>query len=282
MYDFNFDKTAVTGKFGPHVMDIQISHLMDIFNEVAPSDQRVLALCKKVRSSYNITGLDDGDIARSARLAIALQDLVDRYHLDGLVLLGQHFIEAQANAACYLGLSEILATDQAIAVSEGDTIGCIISKILKDFTGHTAFFGEWEEIDVSLNAVMLLGHGFIDPREARKDRPVNVQPACENWGFEGNSLGFEATYKPGPVTMAHAIHDPEGWRLLISKGELLDTEPLRISESTMIVRVEKPVKEYFKQLMHYGFSHHSIVVPGDVTEHLECLARQIDVKVCRL
>ena len=29
-YDFNYDKTAVTGKFGPHVMDIQINHLMDM------------------------------------------------------------------------------------------------------------------------------------------------------------------------------------------------------------------------------------------------------------
>jgi L-arabinose isomerase len=282
MYDFNYDKTAVTGKLGPHVMDIQVNHLMDILNEIDPSDRRVEALCKKVRSSYRVAGLDDGDIARSARLAVALQELVDRYRLDGFVLLGQHLIEAQANAACYLGLSEILSTDQAVAVTEGDTIGCIMSKILKDFTGHSAFFGEWEEIDVSLNAVMLLGHGFVDPRRARKDRPVNVKPACENWGFHGNSLGFEATYEPGPVTMTHAIHDTEGWRLLVSRGELLDTEPLQINESYLIVGVEKPVKDYFKQLMHYGFSHHCIVAPGDVTEQLECLARQIDMQVCWL
>ena len=282
MYDFNFDKTAVTGKFGPHVMDIQIDHLMGILAEVPESDRRVQALRDKVRTAYNVTGLEDGDIARSARLGVALQELVDRYRLDGLVLLGQHLIEAQANAACYLGLSEILSTDQAIAVTEGDTIGCIMSKVLKDFTGHAPFFGEWEEIDVSLNAVMLLGHGFIDPREARADRPVNVKPACENWGFEGNSLGFEATYEPGPVTMTHAIHDTEGWRLLISKGELLDTEPLQISESSLIVAVDKPVKDYLKQLMHYGFTHHCIVAPGDVTEHLECLARQLEMQVCWL
>jgi L-arabinose isomerase len=263
-------------------MDIQIGHLMDILAEVPLSDGRVQALCDKVRNTYNVTGLEDGDIARSARLGVALQELVKRYRLDGLVLLGQHLIEAQANAACYLGLSEILSSGQAIAVTEGDTIGCIISKVLKDFSGHTPFFGEWEEIDVSLNALMLLGHGFIDPREARADRPVNVQPACENWGFEGNSLGFEATYEPGPVTMAHAIHDTEGWRLLISKGKVPDTAPLPISESSLIVAVDKPVKDYFKQLMRYGFSHHCIVAPGDVTGHLECFARQLDMQVCWL
>ena len=82
--------------------------------------------------------------------------------------------------------------------------------------------------------------------------------------------------------MTHAIHDTEGWRLLVSRGELLDTEPLQINESFLIVGVEKPVKDYVKQLMHYGFSHHCIVAPGDVTEHLECLARQIDMQVCWL
>ena len=282
MYDFNFDKTAVTGTLGPHVMDMHIEHLISILEEIGQADGRVKDLCRKVKSSYKVIGLDDGDISRSARLAVALLELVKRYRLDGLVLLGQHFIEARANTTCYLGLAEMLSADLAIGVTEGDTLGCIMMKVLKDFAGATPFFGEWEEIDQSLNAVMLLGHGFVDPRQARKDRPVNVKPACENWGFEGNSLGFEVTYPPGPVTMTHVIHDARGWRLLVSKGEVLDTPPLKINESSMIVRVDKPVKEYLKQLMCYGFAHHCIAVNGNLTEHLECLARQLDLEVCRL
>ncbi len=65
---------------------------------------------------------------RSASFGIALQDLIERYKLNALVLLGQHLIEAKANASCYLGL--------------------------------------------------------------------------------------EASYPPGPITMAHAIQDTFGWRLL--------------------------------------------------------------------
>ncbi|MEX2564638.1 MAG: hypothetical protein WD431_01695 [Cyclobacteriaceae bacterium] len=282
MYDFNFDKTAVTGKFGPHVMDINIDHLMNIYDENGNSDPRIKALCEKSKSEYTVVDLKDEDIMRSARLGVALQDLIERYRLNGLVLLGQHNIEVKANASCYLGLAEILSNDQAIAVTEGDVLGCILSKVLKDFTGHTPFFGEWEEIDTSLNAVMLLGHGFIDPRECRSDRPVYIKPACENWGFEGNSVGFEASYPPGPVTMTHAIHDTKGWRLLISEGELLDTPPMSINESSMIVRVDKPVKQYFEELMRYGFSHHSIAAPGWVGKQLECFARQLDIDVCWL
>ena len=50
----------------------------------------------------------------------------------------------------------------------------------------------------------------------------------------------------------------------------------------MIVRVDKPVKAYFRELMRYGFSHHVIAVNGDVTDQLECLARQTGMEVCRL
>lgn len=282
MYDFQCDKTAVSGKLGPHIIDIDIKHLMTILSEIPEQDKRVLALRDKVHSTYEVVNLEEIDIGRSACLAIALQELVRRYKLNGLVLLGQHFIEQQANATCYLGLSELLSSDQALAVTEGDVLGVIISKILKDFTGRTPFFGEWEEIDTTLNAVMLLGHGFIDPREARKGRRIRVTPACEQWGFEGNSLGFEATYDPGPVTMSHIIQDANGWRMLISEGEILDTPSLRISESILIVQVGRDAREYFKDLLKFGFPHHSIAVPGHVAGGLELFTNQLDIEICRL
>jgi len=130
--------------------------------------------------------------------------------------------------------------------------------------------------------MMLLGHGFLDPREARKDRKVQAQPACENWGFEGNSLGLEATYEPGPVTMTHIIQDANGWRLLVSEGEILDTPPLKIAESSLIVRVPKNIRQYMKDLIRWGFPHHSIAAPGRVSDHLELFAGQLNIEVCRL
>jgi L-arabinose isomerase len=173
-------------------------------------------------------------------------------------------------------------SDKVIAVTEGDVLGLIMSKVLKDFTGSTPFFGEWEEIDTSLNAIMFLGHGFIDPRYARKDRKVQIQPASENWGFEGHSLGFQATYESGPVTLTHIIQDSKGWRLLISEGEILDTPPLEISESSCVVGIKRNVKEYFRDLIKLGFAHHAIIAPGKVSAHLRSFAEQLDIEVCEI
>jgi len=93
MYDFNFDKTAVNGKLGPHVMDIHLKHLGDILDSLDEKDPRVIELCQKVNRDYQVAGLTDNDIFRAARLGVALQELVRRYKLNGLVLLGQHHIE---------------------------------------------------------------------------------------------------------------------------------------------------------------------------------------------
>ena len=109
-----------------------------------------------------------------------------------------------------------------------------------------------------------------------------MNPACEAWGFEGNSLGFEATYEPGPVTLTHVIQDAKGWRLLVSEGEIMDLPPLPINESSLIIRVDKPVKEYFSELMRYGFAHHVMAASGRVGRHLECFGRQLGLTVCRL
>jgi len=282
MYDFQYDKTAVSGKLGPHIIDIEIRHLAEILDVISLEDPRVTATRDRLRATCEIDGVGDEAIRRAARLSLAFGELVQRYKLNGLVLLGQHFIEQRANATCYLGATDLLTSDQALVVTEGDVLGLIMSKVLKDFTGRTPFFGEWEEIDKSLNGVLLLGHGFVDLREGRKDRKVRVTPPCEQWGFKEPSLGFEATYTPGPVTLTHVIEDARGWRLLISEGEILDTPPLQIHESTLVVGVKKEVRTYFKELIKYGFAHHAIAVPGHVGDHLTVLAEQLDLEICRL
>ena len=114
-------------------------------------------------------------------------------------------------------------------------MGLIMSKVLKDFTGVTPFFGEWE-----------------------------------------------ATYPPGPVTMTHVIEDAQGWRLLISDGEILDTPPLKINECSLVVRIDRDVKQFLKELIKFGFAHHAIIAPGKVADYLKVFAEQLDLEICRL
>lgn len=62
MFDFEFDKTMVKGVLGPEVVNVQISHLLDLWEKILPEDSEVTSLVKKVDSSYEVKGVGQSDI----------------------------------------------------------------------------------------------------------------------------------------------------------------------------------------------------------------------------
>jgi L-arabinose isomerase len=272
MFDFEFDKTMVKGVLGAEVVNVQISHLLDLWEKISPEDPEVTALVEKVRSSYEVAGVGDSDILGAARVAAAMKRLVARFRLDGLVLLGQHYVEAHTKATSYLGMAELHAEGTALGVTEGDVLGLLMMKVLRHFTGSTPFFGEWAGFDVSRNAMMLLGHGYADPTQVKEGTKPRITPTPEQWGFEGTGFSYEMTYAPGPATFGHFICDAKGWRMLISGGEILDIPAMPICDASLVVELERPIKEYVEILTKEGFPHHCIAVRGDVRKQLAQVA----------
>jgi len=66
--------------------------------------------------------------------------------------------------------------------------------------------------------------------------------------------------------------------MLISGGEIMDIDPLPCGECTVLVEVEKPIKEYVEQLVKSGFPHHCILVSGDIRRQLAQLADLMGVE----
>ena len=272
MFDFEYDKTMVKGMLGPEVVHVQIDHLLDLWETISAEDAEVQKLIEKVHSTYQVEGVEERDITGAARVAVALKRLVQRFRLDGLVLLGQHYVEAKTKATSYLGLAELHAEGKSLGVTEGDVLGLIMMKIMRHLTGLTPFFGEWAEFDVQRNAMMLLGHGYADPTQAKKGTVAKITPTPEQWGFEGKGFSFEMTFDPGPVTFGHFIRDAKGWRMLISGGEIMDLPTMAIHDASLLVKIERPIKEYVEILTKHGFAHHCIAVRGDVRKELSQLA----------
>ena len=278
MFDFEFDKTMVKGVLGPEVVNVQISHLLDLWEKILPEDSEVTSLVKKVDSSYEVKGVGQSDILGAARVAVAMKRLVARFRLDGLVLLGQHYVETHTKATSYLGMAELHAEGKTLGVTEGDVLGLVMMKILRHFTGQTPFFGEWAEFDVPRNAMMLLAHGYADPTQAKSGSKPRITPTPEQWGFDGSGFSYEFTFDPGEATFGHFIRDAEGWRMLISGGEILDVPAMPICDCSLVVKLERPIKEYVEILTKRGFPHHCIAVRGDVRKQLGQLADLMGMK----
>jgi L-arabinose isomerase len=275
MYDFEHDKTKVKGILGPSCINVQVSHLVDLWEAADPG--AIASLEADVKRRFKIRGIDDTDIYQAARLAVAMRDLAERFHLDALCYLGQHHVEQKTQTTAYLG-SAMLQENDVMAISEGDVHGVTMMLIQHLLTGVSPFFGEWSGFDQELDALLIVMHGFADPRLAKDPDNIWVTPSPENWGYTGNGFSFEFTAKPGPATIGHFIDDQDGYRMLISKGEILDLPPLPINESSLRMRMSKPIKSYLEELLTLGFAHHTIVGYGDLTEELSFIADLMGIR----
>jgi hypothetical protein len=59
MYDSQYDKTAREGRLGPHVLELQSSHLAGIIEKSPLDHERVRALKKRVYDEYEVRALTE-------------------------------------------------------------------------------------------------------------------------------------------------------------------------------------------------------------------------------
>lgn len=266
MFDLEFDKAKVKGFLGPEVMTIQPEHLLECWQDVSAAevDKSAGKLFRRFKSKK--IALDD--VKRSCRVGIAMKKLYDKYNLDGLCFLGQHYLEKMTGAPARMGASLMLEEDRIMVACEGDIAGLVMMQLMHDFTGNIPFQAEWGQFDCSRNAIFLLGHGIASPEIAKSDREVTLTASPEEWGFKGSGLNYEMIMKAGPVTMGHMLNTGDSWRMFISEGEAIDFPCLPCDEIHAMVKVESPVVDYIKSVLKRGVAHHLIVVHGRVSGEL--------------
>jgi len=270
MFDLECDRARVKGGLGPEVMTIQPEHLLRLWNNVGEADAEALA--RETMKRFAVRGVTLDDARKSCRLGLAMRALVQRFRLDGLCFLGQHYIEKMTGAPARLGASMLMEQDGVMAACEGDVGGLVMMGIMRDLTGRAPVQLEWGQFDAERNAVFLLGHGIGTPDLASAPEAVTLTRSPEEWGFDGSGMNYQFIIKPGPVTLGHFLDTPEGWRMFISEGESIPFPCLPCDEIHAMVRVHTPVRDYVESILRAGVAHHVILAPGSVAAGLEAVS----------
>ncbi len=145
MFDLEFDRGAVRGRLGPEVITIQAEHLVELWQEVPEAE--VAAAARELTGRFRTRVVDEGDVQRSVRLGLAMRRLTDRYRLDALCFLGQHYLEKMTHAPARLGASMMMERDRIMVACEGDVGGLIMMQILYELTGRAPVQMEWGQFD---------------------------------------------------------------------------------------------------------------------------------------
>jgi len=271
MYDFEYDKTMIKGTLGPNIISIQVDHLLEQFNKA--TDEEIKIIEAETRSRFNIVGLSDDDIYKSSKFYVALKNTLERFRLDALTLLGQHYVEQKTGTTSYLANTVMHEEGKYVVNTEGDVHGLIIMTLMNKLSGKIPAYAEWGEYDEELNALLMVHHGYANTDYATNRSTVRVNRSPEQWGLQGAGFGFEYTLKPGEVTISHLIIDAEGYKMLIVKGQVLHIpQNIPCEEITAVVQFSTPIKSFLAALIKEGFAHHCIIGYGDLTEELSHVA----------
>ena len=280
MFDHEFDRTSITGALGPQVIDIQISHLLELWEKVTDAEVKECARHVQWVRQYTFQGVTEEEFLRESRFTVAYKRLISRFRLDAVCFLGQHYVEVKTGCTGYLASVVLAKEKRTMANTEGDVNGLIMMCIMNRLTGQAPLFGEWGEYGEKENAMQMMMHGYGDPDLAKGPEYVKITGTPENWGHQGSGLSVEFTARPGPVTIGHLIDDKrDGWRMLIGTGEAVDAEQsIPCEDVTLLYKPPVPIKDFVRTILKTGFDHHAIMCYGDVSRELAQLADLMGVK----
>ena len=287
MYDMHTDPTAFAGTFGAHVKMLEMCELARLTEEAA--DAAVDAKLKEIQSAFTICtpSLDPltdyvqpEDLAWSARVACALDKLVENNHLTALA----YYYRGEPNTPYEkLGASMILGntllTSRGVPLAGEADLKTAAAMLIMSRLGGGGSFAELHPFDLPTNSV-LVGHDGPHNIAISEGKP-RLRKLKQYHGKAGSGIGVEFSLKTGPVTLLSINYQPNGrFKLVAARGESLPGAiPQTGNTNTRVAFDGMPVTQFISQWCQAGPTHHLALGVGDHLAEIQALATMLNVDV---
>ena len=282
MLDIYSDLTQHYRYFGGHIEIIEVEELAALRKNVGQK-----AIEDKVKLFHEVFDVQPDcppeELQKSARTSVALDMLVDQYHLGSMA----YYYKGTGNKENEEAISSIilgnsLLTGRNVPVAgEYEIKNAQAMKIMDSF-GVGGSFTEYYAMDFN-DDVVLMGHdgpGHIAISEGKtKVRPLKVYH-----GKVGQGLSVEMSVKHGPVTLLSVVQSMDGsLKLLMAEGESVPGPDPGNWKYQQPVQIFCRSQELCKRLEHPGPAHHCAVGVGHIASKLKKLGALLEmetVQVC--
>jgi L-arabinose isomerase len=158
--------------------------------------------------------------------------------------------------------SSLMAKGYAYA-AEGDAVTAALMSAGTSLLGATQFT-EMYAMDFPTDSILMSHMGEGNWALAREDRPVRLIKRPLGIAGLADPPTFLFQYRPGPATLATlTVLGGDRFRLLVSEGEVLDTEELPALEMPYgHFRPDSGVRACMDAWLRLGGPHHQILNPG--------------------
>ena len=251
-------------RLGVEVIDIDAEGISAAFGAVDGTAVKTLAADLRIR--FDASAVDDATLERSARLAIAMDELC-----------GQHGANAGA-VNCHgdalrwndgVGITACLGV--ALCTRDGKPFACtgdiptgIALAIGKRLAG-SALYCELYQMDFPGNWILLANGGEGDLSIRARSSTVRLLPEDHYMGNHGpgTAVAFELPEGPATLISLTPINQTGGWVLVGAEGRILDSKHHAMEGPNAMFRFDSGnVADAYARWCVAGATHHAGVLPG--------------------
>ncbi|OXM85754.1 sulfoquinovose isomerase [Paenibacillus rigui] len=226
------------------------------------------------RAEQQVVGLNrtDETVKKFAQFYTYLQQYINEHRIQALAVRCWPDFFVELGAAACSTLSQFTECG-VVSSCESDIHGSISMYILQELSqGQAPYLGDMVHVNEDRNSVVFwhCGAGAYSLAHPSTGAQAGVHP--------NRKMGFTMDFglKPGGVTIFRVSHTPDGYRLLVMKGEALDAaQPF--SGTSVEVKLPHDVSDTLVELMNEGFEPHFALVYEDVADALIELGRQLGI-----
>lgn len=278
MLDIYTDLTKQLTTFGGHIEMIEVDELT-AFRADVPKHE----IDERVKLFYDIFDVRPdclvSELQRAATTAIALDRLVDKYHLGSMAYYYKGYggnDNEDTMSSVILGNTLLTARGVPIA-GEYEIKNAQAMKIMDSF-GAGGSFTEYYAMDYN-DDVVLMGHDgpahYVIGEGKTKVRPLDVYH-----GKVGRGLAVEMQVKNGPVTCLSLVERFDGSLFfLVAEGESVPGTILKIGNTNSRYKFSIGARRFVNQWNSYGPAHHCAVGIGHIAGKIDKLGKLLGVDV---
>jgi L-arabinose isomerase len=282
MGDIQANPAEILSRMGVQVDQTGIGLIYNEMQEVSRSD--IDAVLAENEKNFEIDPkLPKENHEYAARFQVGLERYLEK---DGYAGISVYFNaptdDGRFKQLPLLAASNLMAKGYGYG-GEGDVMSTLLvtmGQLLKP----DATFIEMYAMDFKKRSILMSHMGEGNWKIARKDRPVKLVDRPLGIGGLDNPPTTVFSAQPGPATLVTFVtRKGGGFRLILSKGEILDTEEMDNVEMPYYhYRPDTGIEECQNGWLAHGGSHHQCLHLGDLEEEWRLLCELTGIEFVRV
>ena len=262
-----FNEVALSKQFEQRVVPVSLADIFSAADEIPESDTELQETIQKISGQSDLSTLRKDVLEKLGRLECGLRRFAEERKLVGMgIRCWPTTIRSYGVVPCHT-MGRL--TDQGLMSScEADIYGALsmLLQYLATMQSSVPHFIDWTIQHPERKDVFLAWHCGNAPPSL----------ACEGCRVQVTGIGSGSfKLKTGMVTLCRLTEYDGKFKLLITKGEVIDAEPVPQTGSWVKV---PDLDRLYRILIEGGFVHHASMIHGDFVQALSDACRFLSVE----